>query len=234
MSQDTAKRAAALKALELVESGMALGLGTGSTADCFTDGLGERVREGLAVRCVPTSERTERRAAALGIPLIALGDAEGLDLVVDGADEIDAAGCLIKGGGGALLREKLVAQDGRRVVIIADESKLVQPLGKFPLPIEIVAFGARRTLARLRALFKSVPLEAIKIRVDSFGEPFVTDGGNLIVDAGLGAIEDPPKLAATLKAISGVVDHGLFIGLTDLVILGRADGSTRTRAPETS
>lgn len=230
--QDRAKRAAALKAAELVESGMSLGLGTGSTADFFTDAIGAKLKEGLAVRGVPSSERTAKRAAALGIPLITLGDADGLDLVVDGADEIDPQGRLIKGGGGALLREKLVARDGAQVVIIADEGKLVPALGNFPLPIEIVAFGARRTLKRLETLFaeRHVQTVALKLRADKFGELFVTDGGNFIVDAALGTIPDPDALAKALKSEIGVVEHGLFIGLTDLVILGREDGSTVMRA----
>ncbi len=228
MTEDIAKRAAALKALDEVKPSMTLGLGTGSTADFFIDGLGERVRAGLKIRGVATSERSERRAAALGIPLIALGDADGLDLVVDGADEIDRQGRLIKGGGGALLREKLVAQDAARVVIIADEGKLVPQLGRFPLPIEIVGFGARRTLARLKALLPAYGASNVvtKIRTDNFGEPFVTDGGNLIVDAALEAIQDADALARALKDMTGVVDHGLFIGLCDLAILGRTDGTT--------
>lgn len=230
-SQDVAKRAAANRALELVEAGMTIGLGTGSTADHFIDGLAARVAQGLKVIGVPTSERSAARARARAIPLTTLDEALGVDLDVDGADEIDPEFRLIKGGGGALFREKLVASDARHVVIIADESKWVSRLGRFPLPIEIEPFGAHRTRERIVAVMAAqgiVGCEA-RLRVDDFGEPFVTDSSNLIVDTAPGFIKDPEALAVALKGLTGVVEHGLFVGLCDLVILGKSDGSVVIR-----
>lgn len=227
MSQDTAKRAAAEKALALVESGMSLGIGTGSTAEFFIQVLADRVKDGLQIRGVATSERTVNLATDLGIPLISLDEAGSLALAIDGADEVDPNFRLIKGGGGALLREKLVATAARRVVIVVDESKRVDRLGRFPLAIEVVAFGAQTTRNRIVALANKLGMTNSKValRLDQFGEPFVTDSGNVIVDAALGSIADPPALAAALKATTGVVDHGLFIDLCDALIVGRADGS---------
>ncbi len=227
MSQDIAKRAAAERALALVKSGMTLGLGTGSTAEAFVQLLAARLKSGLDIRGVPTSERTAALATSLGIPLVSLDEGRSLDLAIDGADEVDPQFRLIKGGGGALLREKLVASAARRVVILVDQSKRVARLGRFPLAVEVVAFGAQSTLSRIAALAARFGASGAKValRVDQFGEPFVTDGGNLIVDAALGAIADPPGLAATLKAMTGVVDHGLFIGLCHGLIVGHKDGS---------
>jgi ribose 5-phosphate isomerase A len=227
VSQDIAKRAAAERALTLVKSGMTLGLGTGSTAEAFIRLLAARLKSGLDIRGVPTSERTASLATSLGIPLVSLDEARSLDLAVDGADEVDPQFRLIKGGGGALLREKLVASAARRVIILVDESKRVAKLGRFPLAVEVVAFGAQSTLSRIASVAAGfgVPGAKVTLRIDQFGEPFVTDGGNLIVDAALGAIADPPALASALKTITGVVDHGLFIGLCHGLIVGHNGGS---------
>ena len=226
MSPDALKRLAAARALDLVQPGMRLGLGTGSTARHFVDLLGARVRDGLAIVGVPTSEATRAQAASLGIPLRTLDDLPELDLTVDGADEVDPQLCLIKGGGGAHLREKIVARASRRMVVIADDSKLVERLGRFPLPIEVVPFGVavvRRAIAA--ALAASGCAGPLMLRTGADG-PFVTDGGNWILDAQLGSIPDAAALAGALDGITGVVEHGLFIGLADAAILA-ADGGLR-------
>jgi len=226
VSPDALKRLAAARALDLVQPGMRLGLGTGSTARHFVDLLGARVRDGLAIVGVPTSEATRVQAASLGIPLRTLDDLPELDLTVDGADEVDPQLCLIKGGGGAHLREKIVASASRRMVVIADDSKLVERLGRFPLPIEVVPFGVavvRRAIAA--ALAASGCAGPLVLRTGADG-PFVTDGGNWILDAQLGSIPDAAALAGALDGISGVVEHGLFIGLANAAILA-ADGGLR-------
>jgi ribose 5-phosphate isomerase A len=226
--QDRAKQAAAEHAAGLVETGMRLGLGTGSTAERFVRALGSRIAsEGLKVTGVATSERTSRLAQEIGIPLTTLDDAGALDLAVDGADEADSALRLIKGGGGALLREKLVASAARRTAILVDPSKQVAVLGRFPLPVEVVSFGARITLERIGALIAGFgePGGVARLRLDNYGEPFVTDGGNLIVDAAFGAIVDPEGLARALDGLTGVVEHGLFLGLCDVLVVGASDGS---------
>ena len=227
--QDRAKQAAADYAAGLVERGMRLGLGTGSTAERFLRSLGQRIQsEKLEVTGVATSERSSRLAQELGIPLVTLDEAGALDLAVDGADEADAALRLIKGGGGALLREKLVASAARRVVILADASKRVETLGRFPLPVEVVGFGARITLERIGALIAlhGEPGGVARLRLDNYGEPFVTDGGNLIIDAAFGGIRDPEGLARALDGLTGVVEHGLFLSLCDMLVIGAPDGTT--------
>jgi ribose 5-phosphate isomerase A len=209
---------------------MRLGLGTGSTAERFLRALGRRIESAaLQVTGVATSERTSRLAQELGIPLITLDEAGALDLSVDGADEADGALRLIKGGGGALLREKLVASAARRSVILVDPSKKVDRLGRFPLPIEVVGFGARLTLERIGALIVlyGEPGGVARLRLDNYGEPFVTDGGNLIIDAAFGGIRDPEGLAHALDGITGVVEHGLFLGLCETLVIGMSDGSTQ-------
>jgi ribose 5-phosphate isomerase A len=224
--QDRAKEAAGARAAALVMPGMRLGLGTGSTAERFVIALGARMaREGFKVSGVPTSERTERLAQEHKIALLSLDDAGTLDLAIDGADEVDHAFRLIKGGGGALLREKLVASAAKRVVILVDASKRVETLGRFALPVEVVGFGAGQTLARIAAFVGSACVTPPHLRVDAYGEPFVTDGGNLVVDVPMGAIQDPEALADGLKRITGVVDHGLFIGLCHALIMGAPDGT---------
>jgi ribose 5-phosphate isomerase A len=224
VSADALKRQAAARALDLVGPGMRLGLGTGSTARHFVDLLGARVREGLPVLGVPTSEATRRQAEDLGIPLSTLDETPELDLTVDGADEVDCALRLIKGGGGAHLREKLVALASRRMVVIADDSKEVAVLGRFPLPVEVVPFalGAVR-LAVARAVTAAGCAGELVLRQRD-GIPVVTDCGNWILDAHLGRIDDPERLADALDRVTGVVEHGLFIGIADAAILATADG----------
>jgi ribose 5-phosphate isomerase A len=225
MDIETQKRAAAARALELVEPGMRLGLGTGSTARHFVELLGERVRAGLRVVAVPTSETTLRDAQRLGVPLTTLEETPALDLTVDGADEISPDLSLIKGGGGALLREKIVASASARMVVIADESKWVATLGRFPLPIEVVPFGlaATRRAVEAAAAAAHCPGPAV-LRQTKDGLPFVSDCGHWILDAALGRIPDPGALADRLARIAGVVEHGLFIGLAQTAILASLDG----------
>jgi ribose 5-phosphate isomerase A len=219
------KREAARRALDLVRPGMRLGLGTGSTARHFVDLLGERVTQGLAVICVPTSEKTRSQAENLGVPLTTLDETPELDLVVDGADEVDSALRLIKGGGGALLREKIVAAAAKKMIVIADESKLVDRLGAFPLPIEVVPFGLAATRNHIAQSAGQCGCRGeLRLRSAADGAPFVTDGGHYILDAAFGAIADPAGLAAALAAIPGIVDHGLFIGLARGAILAGAEG----------
>ena len=224
MTDQTAlKRAVAAKALDYVEDGMKLGLGSGSTAELFVEMLGPRVRGGHKLLCVPTSERTAALARKLGLTLSNLDELAPLDLTVDGADEADRNLDLIKGGGGMLLRETIVAAASRKVVIIADESKLVPRLGRFPLPVEVVEFGHKSAAVHIaRAIrplgYGDVPLT---LRLKD-GAPFKTDSGNLIYDCAFGAIQNAPQLAAALKSVPGVVEHGLFIGLATTLLVATA------------
>ncbi len=228
---DDLKRACALAALDEVKDGMRLGIGTGSTAAHFVTGLAARIREGLTVVGVPTSEATRAQCEAEGVPLTTLEETPQLDLTVDGADEIDPDLALIKGGGGALLREKIVANASKRMVVIADGSKLVETLGAFPLPIEINHFGEAATINAIRQVASDHGLtDALDIRANADGRPFVTDGGHAIVDASFGRIVEPKALAAALNAIPGVVEHGLFIGLADLALVATPDGVKRVES----
>ena len=221
MDVDAQKRAAAEAAAALVKSGMTVGLGTGSTAAWFVRALAERR---LDIVGVPTSNATAELASSLGIVLKTLDEARSLDLTVDGADEIGPALSLIKGGGAALLREKLVWEASKRCVVIAEAAKRVPALGKFPLPIEVVAFGHVSTMARIcDALVECDLGVAPRLRMKD-GTPVLTDNGNLIYDAACGRIEEPAALAAALKSVTGVVDHGLFLDLADLALIGTADG----------
>lgn len=223
MSADDAKRRAAARALDFVQPGMRLGLGTGSTAAHFVDLLGARVRDGLAVVGVPTSEATAKQAAGLGIPLTTLDETPELDLVIDGADEFDPQRRLIKGGGGALLREKIVASASGRMIVIADASKAVDRLGRFHLPVEVDRFGLQSTRRKVEAAARAAGLAGVPaLRETQAGRPFVTDGGHLILDCASGEIADPETLATALDAIPGVMGHGLFIGLATAIIV--ADG----------
>lgn len=215
---DQRKREAARRAIELVEPGMRLGLGTGSTARHFVDLVGEKVAEGLDVRCVATSEATAAQANALGIPLATLEELPELDLTVDGADEVDHELRLIKGGGGALLREKIVAAASRQMAVIADATKLVRRLGAFPLPVEVVPFGLAATRRHIERAAAELGL-AGPIQLRGRAQPFVTDGGHCILDYSLGAITDPERLAEALSRIPGVVEHGLFIGYARTAII---------------
>ncbi|MGQ7794473.1 ribose-5-phosphate isomerase RpiA [Faunimonas sp. B44] len=221
---DDLKRRAAEAALAHVESGMRLGLGTGSTAAFFVKGLAERVSGGLDVVGVPTSEATAALARALGVPLATLEDYPELDLAVDGADEIGPGLSLVKGGGGALLREKIVAHAARRMIVIADASKVVDTLGAFPLPIEAVPFGLAATSLAVERCALELGLScALDLRRRD-GEVAKTDGGNWLLDASFGRIPEPEALARELSALPGVVEHGLFLGYADLAIIAGPDG----------
>jgi len=217
--QNALKRAVAAKALDYVQDGMKLGLGSGTTAEIFVEMLAPRVRGGEKLLCVPTSERTAALARKLGFTLASLDDLAPLDLTVDGADEADRNLDLIKGGGGMLLREKIVAAASKQMVVIADESKLVPRLGRFPLPVEVVEFGHKSSAARLSAALAAAGYVIFK-----------TDGGNVIYDLAFGVIQNAPKLAAAISAVPGIVEHGLFIGLaTTLLIAGPGDTEVLTR-----
>lgn len=232
MDVEAQKRAAAERAFEFVQPGMRLGLGTGSTAAHFVALLGERVRAGLKVIAVPTSEATRALAERLGIALTTLDDTPQLDVTVDGADEIAPDLTLIKGGGGALLREKIVASASARMVVIADQSKSVEALGRFPLPIEIVPFGAAVTQRAVEAAAATAgcPGPAV-LRKTASGHPFVTDGGHWLLDAQLQRIGDPRDLAARLAAVPGVVEHGLFIALARTAIVAGPAGVGMVERP---
>lgn len=230
---DQEKQRAATAALALVEDGMVLGLGTGSTAAHFVRLLALRTeREALRVRCVPTSKAIEDLARSLGLALIAPEDVAGLDLAVDGADEVDSDFALIKGGGGALLREKIVASAAAQFVVVVDSAKLVTQLGRFPLPVEATPFGWGLTARAVRAalLAHGCPRQEVALRQAATNGPYLTDGGNYILDCQCGAIPAPQALARALDGLAGVVEHGLFLGLAHRVIIGRGDGvETRTR-----
>jgi len=222
---DELKRQAAARAVEQVQDGMKLGLGTGSTAKHFVELLGERVKAGLKVIGVPTSEATRADADRCGVPLTTLDQVDRLDITVDGADEIDPNLQLIKGGGGALLREKIVAAASDRMIVIADDSKWVETLGRFPLPIEVIPFGLGATRVAIEAAFAANGVSGqMDVRKGKDGHAFVTDGGHWIVDAHLSRIPDPPGLALSLNVIPGVVEHGLFIGLARTAVLAGSQG----------
>jgi ribose 5-phosphate isomerase A len=222
---DDQKRAAGEAAAELIEAGMTIGLGTGSTADWFVRALAERR---LDVLCVATSEATATLAATLGLHLATLDEVEAIDLTVDGADEIAPDLALIKGAGAALLREKLVWMASKRCVVIADARKPVAQLGAFSLPIEVVRFGHRHTAARITAALAAHGVTAPpKLRLNPKGDgPAITDSGNVLYDAACGVIADPPALAAALKDLVGVVEHGLFLGLAERALIADASGVT--------
>ena len=225
------KQAAAEQALAYVKPGMRLGLGTGTTAAHFIDGLGRRVAEGLDVICVATSQASHDQAHALGIALTTLDETPQLDLTVDGADEIGPALSLIKGGGGALLREKIVATASSRLIIIADHSKRVMTLGAFPLPIEIVPFGLAATQNAIVRAGRKLGLSGEMTLRRRHGDIFVTDGGHVILDVAYGAIPEPAALAMALSQITGIVDHGLFLGLASLAILAGPNGIDEITSP---
>lgn len=224
---------AARVALGHVRSGMKLGIGTGSTSEEFVRLLAEKVAGGMEIIGVPTSERTAALCRELGVPLTTLEETPHLDLTIDGADEIDPELNLIKGGGGALLREKIVAAASDSMIVIADESKLVDPLGAFPLPIEVNRFGLGATRLAIAAAAGRLGLDgALTLRMAGTGE-FVTDGGHLILDASFGRIPDPRALSAALHAVPGVVEHGLFTNMARLAVVARAGGVEQI-APRTN
>ncbi|MEQ1695824.1 MAG: ribose-5-phosphate isomerase RpiA [Hyphomicrobiaceae bacterium] len=225
MSADDYKQQAAAKALEYVRPGMKIGLGTGSTAAKFVDLLGAKVKAGLDVVCVPTSEATAAQARALGIRLTTLDEEPVLDLTVDGADELDSELRLIKGGGGALLREKIVAVSSDRMIVISDISKRVDVLGKFPVPVEVVRFGLGSTKRMIEGLAEDVGCAGpVTLRMGKDGQPFVTDSGNYILDCAFDSVPDPESLDDVLRQIPGVVESGLFLGICDTAILAGPDG----------
>ncbi|MFB2553642.1 ribose-5-phosphate isomerase RpiA [Ensifer soli] len=222
---------AAAAALEHVGDGMRLGIGTGSTANEFVRLLAERVAGGLKIIGVPTSERTARLCLELGVPLQSLDECPELDLTIDGADEVDGALSLIKGGGGALLREKIVAAASKRMIVIADETKTVDTLGAFKLPIEVNIFGLAATRLAVEAAARRLGLSGeIVVRASGDG-PFTTDGGHYILDASFGRIPDAGALAQALNDIPGVVEHGLFIGIATLAIIAGPQG-VRVMTPQ--
>lgn len=229
---DDAKRNAAQAALDLVEDGMVLGLGTGSTAAIFVELLAEKVKAGLNVIGTPTSEATDKLARGLGVKIVDPNELERLDLTIDGADEFDSHLRLIKGGGAALLREKIIADASARMVVIADASKEVKVLGAFPLPIEINPFAAELTRREIHAAVEEMEMGSApsKWRMQG-GEKLVTDGGHYILDLECGAILDPDTLAAVLDMVPGVVEHGLFIDLAEMVIVGKNDGVRVLKRP---
>ena len=224
MSPDDQKQAAALAALEHVTDGMRLGLGTGSTAAKFVDALGQRVAKGLNVVCVSTSKATQVQAESLNIPLTTLGETPELDLTVDGADELDDQLQLIKGGGGALLREKMVASSSRQMIVISEASKHVGTLGAYPLPVEVVQFAHAATCLKIEQASRDCGCEGDIVLRMRDGGPFITDNGNVIYDCAFGRIENAKALAGALKSIAGLVDHGLFIHLADMALLGTPGG----------
>ncbi len=229
---DTAKRAAAARALDLVEPGMRLGLGSGSTAACFVRLLAERARAGLDVACVATSSGTARLAEECGIALSGLDALGELDLTVDGADEIDPDLTLIKGGGAALLQEKIVAAASRRLVVVAEDSKRIATLGAFPLPVEVVRFGWGATRRHIAALLARSEVAGREITPRMEGAALlVTDEGNHILDLHLQRIGDAAALGAALNAIPGVVEHGIFLGMAERALIGHADGRVEDVVP---
>lgn len=225
-SQKSGKHAAARRALEFVSDGMRLGLGTGTTASIFVELLAGRVQAGLQVTGVPTSEATASQARQLGIPLATLDEMPSLDLTVDGADEFDPELRLIKGGGGALLREKIIATASRRMIVIADRTKAVATLGRFPLPVEVNRFGLETTRRAIADAIRQCGCAGEVVLRVHHEQLFVTDGGHLILDCHLGRIPDPERLALSLAVVPGVVEHGLFLGIASAVISGGADGHT--------
>lgn len=221
---DHEKELAARASLRFVQDGQIVGMGTGSTAAYFVRFLGEKVRDGLKIKGIPTSTRTRELAASLGIPLTNFDEYQQIDVTIDGADEIGPGLQLIKGGGGALLREKVVASASQKLVIIADSSKQVAVLGRFPLPVEVVGFAQALVTKKIQALGAEV-----KLRQGAEGKPFVTDEGHHILDCSFGRIADPPALARALSDMPGVMEHGLFIGMASIALVGKGEEAVEVR-----
>ncbi|WP_141501192.1 ribose-5-phosphate isomerase RpiA [Paenibacillus luteus] len=219
------KRVAAERAVEFVTDGMIVGLGTGSTAFWAIRKIGQRVKEGLKIQAIATSTASEKLARELGIPLLSFAEIDTIDVTIDGADEVDSNWNLTKGGGGALLREKIVASVSKELIIIVDESKIVEELGSFPLPVEIIPFGYEMTLKQLHKL----GAEPLLRKTDD--QIYKTDNGNFIADCHFGKIANPEELHQALNLIPGVVDNGLFVKLATHVIVGHKDGSVRELSP---
>ncbi len=228
MANELEKENAAQAAMDFVEDGMTIGLGTGSTAKFFVEFLAEEIADGLVVRGVPTSEQTRRLADSLGVPLVDVEQVDRIHLTVDGADEVDDQAQLIKGGGAALLREKIIANASDLMIVIADPSKQVEALGAFPLPVEVTPFGYTITAKKVYDVLKKAGVlkPMVKVRTTPSHKPLVTDGGNFILDCACGLIPDAPLAAALLSNIPGVVEHGLFINLARTVIVGAEDSAT--------
>ncbi len=222
---NTEKAAAARKSLEYVKDGMIVGLGSGSTATFVIQFLGELVQQGLKIRGIPTSRASAELAQSLNIPLTTFDQVHSTDVTIDGADEIAAGLALIKGGGGALLREKIVAASSKRLVIVADEQKLVERLGRFPLPVEVIPFAAAPIKSKLQHMGANPVL-----RTQKDGSPYITDEGNYIFDCHYGVIADPPAVAHAIKSMTGVVEHGLFLGLASVAIVAGPGGARTIEA----
>jgi ribose 5-phosphate isomerase A len=220
MTQDEAKLLVAKRAVEFVDDGMAVGLGTGSTATLFIRELGKRVAQGLKIRCVASSDASSELGLALGMDVTSLDTLPELDVYIDGADEVGPELALIKGGGGALLREKIVASAAKRFIIVVDSTKVVERLGRFPLPVEVVKMALPIVEPKLVALGLHPKLRQAK----SGGGAYLTDEGNFILDCACGVIEDPEVLAAEIRGIVGVVEHGLFLGMASLVLVAGENG----------
>ena len=220
------KQVAAEKAVEFVENGMIVGLGTGSTAFWATQKIAQRISEGLTIRAVASSASTEALAGQLGIPLVPFSGIDHIDITIDGADEVDDQLNLIKGGGGALLREKILARNSDRFYVVVDESKRVPRLGRFPLPVEIVTFASNLTIRRLQELNGEPVVRMVQ------GSPFITDNGNLIVDCSFKEILNPVELQQRINLIPGVVENGLFVGMATAVVVGYGDGAIQILEPQ--
>ncbi|MGD0445895.1 MAG: ribose-5-phosphate isomerase RpiA [Edaphobacter sp.] len=226
MTQDEAKLLVAKRAVEFVQDGMAVGLGTGTTATMFIRELGARVKQGLKIRCVASSDASHDLGLSLGMDVTTLNELPELDLYVDGADEVGPELALIKGGGGALLREKIVTSASKQFLVVVDSTKLVEHLGRFPLPVEVIKMALPIVEPKLAALVLHP-----KLRQAKTGDgPFLTDEGNYILDCACGIIEEPEALAAEIRSIVGVVEHGLFLGMATMALVAREDGVTEHRA----
>ena len=222
-TKDEIKQHAAIEAIRFVQPGLTIGIGTGSTVYWFIQELAKKVKQGLACRCVPTSTGSKQLAEKLGIPLLELNEVEKIDVTIDGADEIDRQLRLIKGGGGALLQEKMVAAASAKLVIIADSSKLVEQLGVFPLPVEVIPYGWKQVQRRIHSLYDI----QVSLRMKD-GEIFITDHGHYILDCHFGEIKEPEKITVALNMLPGVVENGLFIKMAATAIIASPGGTIKT------